>query len=141
LSVTPIDAKARASREGTLSALLEAQNRRDVEAAVACFAHPRYELVGNQRVYEGAEEVRRYYEMTASIFPDLSYELISRHHADDTVIAELWMSGTHRGSRPGFEATGKRFRCRLAAFLCFGGDALVGVRVYYDTATIARQLA
>jgi predicted ester cyclase len=60
---------------------------------------------------------------------------------DDTVIAELWMSGTHRGPRPGVEATGKRFRCRLAAFFRFEGDALVGVRVYYDTATIARQLA
>jgi steroid delta-isomerase-like uncharacterized protein len=141
LSVTPIDAKARASREGTLSALLEAQNRRDIEASLACFAAPRYELIGNQRVYDGPDEVRRYYQTTWSIFPDLTFELIDRHHADDTVIAELWMSGTHRGSRPGFEATGKRFRCRMASFFRFAGNDLVGVRIYYDTATIARQLA
>jgi steroid delta-isomerase-like uncharacterized protein len=141
VTVTPIDAKARAQREAALAALLEAQNRRDVEASLAAFGHPRYELVGNQRTYEGAQEVRRYYETTWSIFPDLSFELNELHHADDAVVAELTMSGTHRGSRPGFEATGKRFRCRMAALFRFEGGALVGVRIYYDTATIARQLA
>jgi steroid delta-isomerase-like uncharacterized protein len=141
VTVTPIDTKARTAREAVLAALLDAQNRRDIDASLACFAQPRYELIGNQRVYDGAADVRRYYETTWAIFPDLTFDLIDRHHAEDTVVAELWMSGTHRGSRPGFEATNRRFRCRVAAFFRFSGNDLIGVRIYYDTATIARQLA
>jgi len=68
MTVTPIDAKQREQREATLRALLEAQNRHDVDASLACFAHPRYELVGNQRVYDGVEEVSRdAYARTVSI--------------------------------------------------------------------------
>ena len=140
MSVTPIDAKERAQREATLSALLEAQNRHDAEASLACFAHPRYELVGNQRVYEGADEVRKYYATTFGAFPDLRFELIAAHHADDAVFVEMWMSGSHLGSRHDFEATGKHFRARMAAVFQFQDAGLIGARIYYDTGTIARQL-
>jgi steroid delta-isomerase-like uncharacterized protein len=141
MSITPIDARQRERREEVLRRLLDAQNRGDADVAISCFAHPRYELVGNQRVYDGPEEVRRYYAATFGLFPDLAFEVIATHHSDDVVTAELWMSGTHRGSREGFEATGKHFRCRMVALFQFAGDDLVGVRIYYDTGTIVRQLA
>jgi steroid delta-isomerase-like uncharacterized protein len=141
VTVTPIDAKVRGQREATLQALLDAQNRHDIAASVACFAHPRYELVGNQRVYDGAAEVTRYYESTFGAFPDLTFELITAHHAEESLVVEMWMSGRHLGSRHDFEATGKRFRCRMAAIFQFQGTGLIGARIYYDTATIARQLA
>ena len=141
MSVTPIDAKQRAQREATLRELLEAQNRHDAEASLACFAHPRYELVGNQRVYEGADEVRKYYATTFGAFPDLRFELIAAHHADTAVFVEMWMSGSHLGSRHDFEATGKHFRARAAALFQFQDASLIGARIYYDTGTIARQLA
>lgn len=141
MSVTPIDARQRAQREQTLRDLLAAQNRQDVDASLACFAHPRYELVGNQRVYEGAEEVRRYYATTFGAFPDLAFELIASHHADASLVVEMWMSGSHLGSRRGFPATGKHFRCRMAGVFQFQDIGLIGARIYYDTGTIARQLA
>ena len=141
MSVTPIGTKEREHREATLTALLDAQNRKDVEASLACFAHPRYELVGNQRVYDGADEVRRYYATTFGAFPDLNFELIALHHADTSVVVEMWMSGSHLGTRREFEATGKHFRCRMAAVFQFADAGLVGARIYYDTGTIARQLA
>jgi predicted ester cyclase len=141
MSVTPIDARQRQQREAVLGALLEAQNRHDVEASIACFAHARYELIGNQRVYDGDEDVRRYYATTFGAFPDIAFELIAAHHADDALFVEMWMSGSHLGSRRGFDATGKHFRCRMAAIFQFREVDLVGVRIYYDTGTIARQLA
>ena len=140
MSVTPIDSKLRQQREGTLTALLDAQNRHDVAASIACFRHPRYELVGNQRVYDGADEVERYYATTFGAFPDIAFELITAHHAESSVVAEMWMSGSHLGTRQDFEATGRHFRCRMAAICQFDGPSLVGVRIYYDTGTIARQL-
>ncbi|HEX8804810.1 MAG TPA: ester cyclase [Acidimicrobiales bacterium] len=139
--VTSIATKQDARREAVLRRLLEAQNARDIEGSLACFSRPRYELIGNNRVYDGAEEVRGYYEMTRRVFPDLGFEVIAVHHADDAVVCELWMSGTHLGSGRDFEATGRRFRCRTAAIFTFEGELLTGARVYYDTGTIARQLA
>jgi steroid delta-isomerase-like uncharacterized protein len=139
--VTPIAAKLRDQRERTLRHLLDAQNAGDVPGAIACFAHPRYELVGNQRVYDGAEEVRHYYQATRRHFPDMRFEVVAVHHGDDAVICELWMSGTFLGSGREVEATGRRFRCRTAVIFSFDGDRLLGARVYYDTGTIARQLA
>ena len=139
--VTSIATKLHAPREAVLRRLLDAQNADDTETAIACFAHPRYELVGNQRVYDGADEVRHYYQVTRRYFPDLRFEVIAVHHGDDAVVCELWMSGTHLGSGPEFEATGKRFRCRTAVIFGFDGEQLQGARVYYDTGTIARQLA
>jgi steroid delta-isomerase-like uncharacterized protein len=141
VSVTPIDVKTREQREATLRALLEAQNRHDLEGCLACFAHPRFELVGNQRVYDGPDEVRRYYHTTFGAFPDMAFELIAAHHSERAVFVEMWMSGSHLGSRHDFEATGKHFRCRAAAVFQFEEAGLVGARIYYDTGTIARQLA
>ena len=140
-SVTPLGRRHDAAREAVLRRLLAAQGAGDAEAALACFAHPRYELVGNTRVYDGADEVRRYYTTLRRSFPDLSFEVIEVHHGDDAVVAELWMSGTHLGATTDVEPTGKHFRCRAAVIFTFDEDRLTGARVYYDTGTIARQLA
>lgn len=141
MDVTPIGIALRRRRDEVLQQLLEAQNAGDVTAALDCFTHPRYELIGNSRVYDGDDDVRRYYEMTRHYFPDLHFEVIEVHHAADTVVAELWMSGTHLGSGPDFEAGGRRFRCRTAVIFTFADDLVTCARVYYDTGTIARQLA
>jgi predicted ester cyclase len=139
--VTPIASGLKRRREELLRQLVDAQNSADMATALGCFAYPRYELIGNNRVYDGPDEVRRYYEMTRRYFPNLRFEVIEVHHAADAVIVEVWMSGTHLGSGPDFEASGRTFRCRTAIIFAFEGESLVGARVYYDTGTIARQLA
>jgi steroid delta-isomerase-like uncharacterized protein len=141
-AVTRIGRRWDERREAVLVRLLEAQNTHDVDTAVDCFEHPRYELLGNARVYDGPDEVRSWFATMYHIFPDLTMEIAALHHADDAVVAELWMSGTHLGSGPGdVEATGRGFRCRTAVIFTFAEDRLTGARVYYDTGTIARQLA
>ena len=40
----------------------------------------------------------------------------------------------------GIEPTGKTFKCRMTAFFIFEGPDLVCERVYFDSATILRQL-
>jgi steroid delta-isomerase-like uncharacterized protein len=139
--VTPIGTKLHQRQQQLIERLLTAQNRGDVDAALACFTHPRYELIGNNRVYDGADEVRHYYQVTRGYFPDLRFDVVAMHHGDDALVCELWMTGTHLGSGRDFEATGRSFRCRTAVIFSFDGDRLMGARVYYDTGTIARQLA
>jgi steroid delta-isomerase-like uncharacterized protein len=137
----PIDEGLRRKRESIVRRHMEAENQLDFDAAMATFSHPRYELIGTHRVYEGEGEVRQYFKESRSIFPDQRNELIALRHADDAVVAEFWLSGTHQGVIEGVEPTGKAFRCRMCALFLFDGDALVCERVYFDTGTIARQLA
>ena len=141
VTVTVIDPELRRTREEAILALLEVENTGAVERLAEVFPHPRYELIGNNRVYDGIEECTRYLHDRAAAFPDYRGELIAYYHADDAVIAEVWISGTHLGGIEAVVPSGKGFRCRMAAFFLFDGPRLTCQRVYFDHATIARQLA
>jgi steroid delta-isomerase-like uncharacterized protein len=130
----------RQRREAIVRRHMEAENVHDYEGAVATFARPRYELIATDRVFDGLDEVRAYFRESRTAFPDQRNELIALHHAEDAVIAEFWLLGTHTGPLAGMEPTGRSFRCRMAAFFIFEGTDLVCERVYFDSATILRQL-
>jgi steroid delta-isomerase-like uncharacterized protein len=130
----------RSGREATVREHMESENRHDFETTMSTFAHPRYEIVPTGDVYDGPEEVARYFEETRAAFPDQRNELIALHHADDAVLVEFDLKGTHRGSYRGLPPTGRAFTCRMLAIFLFEEDRLVGERVYFDSATILRQL-
>jgi steroid delta-isomerase-like uncharacterized protein len=135
--VTP---ELRAERERIVRRHMEAENVHDWDTVIGTFAHPRYELVGTGAVHDGETAVREYFRTTRAAFPDQRNELIALHHADDAVIAEFWLLGTHRGPLGGLAPTGKAFRCRMTAFFLFDGAKLTCERVYFDSGTILRQL-
>ena len=130
-----------AEREQVLHQHLEAERSGDPEKILATFSHPRYELVGSGRVYDGSDEVRAYLVERSHAFPDLATEVISFWHSPSVVSAELWLSGVYRGPDPDLGAAGRRFRVRTACFFLFGDGGLVGVRAYFDSGALARQLA
>jgi steroid delta-isomerase-like uncharacterized protein len=130
----------RAERESIVRRHMHAENVQDFDTVIETFAHPRYELVGTGQVHDGEAEVREYFRTTRSAFPDQRNELIALHHADDAVIVEFWLLGTHQGKLGSIEPTEKAFRCRMTAFFIFEGSDLVFERVYFDSATILRQL-
>jgi steroid delta-isomerase-like uncharacterized protein len=130
----------RHKREEIVRGHMEAENHHDYPAAIATFAHPRYELIATGRTFDGLAEVQEYFRESRTAFPDQRNELIALHHADDVVAAEFWLLGTHTGSLQGIEPTGRSFRCRMIALFVFEGTGLVCERVYFDTATILRQL-
>jgi steroid delta-isomerase-like uncharacterized protein len=135
-----MDAELRATRERVVREHMEAENQLDFDAALATFKHPRYELIGLDRVYDGSAEVAEYFRTSRLPFPDQRNELIALHHADDAVIVEFWLMGTHRGSLLGEEPTGNSFRVRMAAFFVFEGEGLVNERVYFNPNAILEQL-
>ena len=134
----PIDLRSR--REEIVRRHMEAENVHDYPGAIATFSHPRYEIIATDRTFDGLEEVREYFRESRTAFPDQRNEMISLHHADDAVITEFWLLGTHKGPLMGIEPTGKSFRCRMTAFFLFDGENLICERVYFDSATILRQL-
>jgi steroid delta-isomerase-like uncharacterized protein len=131
----------RERREAIVREHMESENSHEFGVTLATFAgHPRYEIVATGEVYDGAEEVDRYYQETRAAFPDQRNELIALHHSDDAVVAEFWLRGTHKGEFRGVPPTGKSFECRMAAFFLFEDERLVCERVYFDAATILSQL-
>jgi steroid delta-isomerase-like uncharacterized protein len=131
----------REARERLVREHMESENTHDFDVTLATFAdHPRYEIIPTGEVYDGPEEVMRYYQETRAAFPDQRNELISLHHADDAVIVEFWLRGTHEGEFRGVPATGKCFEQRMAAFFLFEGERLVNERVYFDAAGLLAQL-
>lgn len=133
-------ADVRQRREAIVREHMDAENRHDFDAVIATFAHPRYELVATGQVHDGEEEVRAYFASSRGAFPDQRNELVALHHADDAVIVEFDLLGTHHGPLLGMEPTGREFRCRMAAFFLFDEDRLVCERVYFDAGTILGQL-
>ena len=131
----------RARREEVVREHMESENVHDFETTMATFSHPRYEIVPTGDVFDGVAEVDAYFEETRRAFPDQRNELVAMHHAEGSVIVEFDLKGTHKGSFRGLPATGREFTCRtLAIFEFDDGDGIVCERVYFDSATILRQL-
>jgi steroid delta-isomerase-like uncharacterized protein len=121
---------------------MESENRHDFDATIETFDHPRYELIATGDVHDGEEEVRAYFAETRTAFPDQTNQPLAFHHSDEAVIVEFLLRGTHEGPLRGLPPTGRSFECRMCALFLFepDGDRIVGERVYFDQATILRQL-
>lgn len=137
-------AAIRARREALVREHMAAETELDFERVMATFSHPRYELIGTDTVFDGDADVRRYFTLSRTPFPDQSNELIAMHHTDDGVLAEFWLLGTHKGPlRAGdrtIEPTGRAFRVRMAALFLFDDKGIVCERVWFDQLSILRQL-
>ncbi len=56
------------------------------------------------------------------------------------MIVEFDLLGTHLGPLRTLPLTGRAFRCRMTSLFIFEGDRIVCERVYFDQASILRQL-
>jgi steroid delta-isomerase-like uncharacterized protein len=130
----------RARREALVREHMQSENVHDFDTTMATFAHPRYELIATGETYDGEAEVRRYFEESRTAFPDQRNELIALHHADDAVIVEFDLLGTHLGPLRALPPTGRAFRTRMTSLFIFEGERWVCERAYFDQASILRQL-
>jgi steroid delta-isomerase-like uncharacterized protein len=136
------DTELKEAREVVVREHMDSENRHDFEATLATFRHPRYELVPTGDVYDGAASVRRYYDETRTAFPDQRNRLLALRSAEDAVIVEFVLEGTHLGSYRGLPATRRAFDCQMTALFLFepGSREIVCERVYFDAVTILRKL-
>ena len=129
-----------ARRDAVIREHMESENRLDFDSTIATFTHPRYELIGTGQVFDGIEEVMGYYQSSRAAFPDQRNVIHTLRHADDAVVVEFDLLGTHSGDFLGVAPTGKTFRSRMAAIFEFDGDLITCERIYFDAGTILRQL-
>lgn len=77
--------------------------------------------------------------MTA--LPDLEIEVKRQHVTDDAILLEVIIRGTHQGAWRGLPPTGRRVEFPLCGIYTFDADdRLAGEKIYYDRATVLRQL-
>jgi steroid delta-isomerase-like uncharacterized protein len=138
--LSPAAQGLRARREAIVREHMASENVHDFDTTIATFQHPRYELIATGDIYDGEDAVRGYYAESRTAFPDQRNEIVALHHADDAVVVEFELLGTHLGPLRALPPTGRSFRCRMTALFVFDGDRLVGERVYFDQTTILRQL-
>ena len=132
----------REARERIVREHMESENRHEFDVTMGTFGHPRYEIIPTGDVYDGEAEVARYFDESRAAFPDQRNELLEMHHAEDSVVVEFTLLGTHLGPFRGIPPTGKAFTCRTLAIFVFepDGEGIICERVYFDSATILRQL-
>src|SRR4051794_18986878 len=140
--MTTLSEDRRSTRVRAVDEHIRAENEHDLEAILETFGpEARYDDRAWEEQHDGREGVRAFYADMLHALPDLQIEVQRRHLADDAMVLEVIVSGHHSGSWRGLPATGRQVRFPLCGVFTFDGDdRLTGERIYYDRATVLRQL-
>ncbi|MBV9769135.1 MAG: ester cyclase [Bryobacterales bacterium] len=131
----------RARREAVVKAHFKAETMdHDVAAALATFRQPRYEVPAAGVIADGTDAVRDFLTQVFAAFPDLWLEQKALYHSEHVVVVECKFGGTQRGVWAGVAPTGRKGEVECVLIFVFEGADLVCEKVYFDNATILRQL-
>ena len=128
----------RQCREAIVKQHAEAENRRDIEATIATFHRPRYEVNGEPS--DGETAVRELLQGLMNGMSDLHAEIVRLRHLDDGVLVEGFITGTHDGEWAGIPPSGNRVNFPVIGIFEFDGDRLLCEKVFFDTATVLTQM-
>lgn len=142
MSTTTMDvATLRARREAVIKAHIKAEAvDHDAAATVATFTRPRYDVPALGGVVDGASGVDGLLHALFAAYPDFWLREVAWHHSDHAVIVEIVFGGTQRGEWAGIPPTNRAMEVAAACVFEFEDDALVCERLYFDHATVLRQL-
>lgn len=118
------------------------ENQHDLEGIMGTFgAAAHYDDAPWDLHYAGHDEVRAFYQGLLLALPGLHLDVQRRHAGDVAVVLEVVVRGRHLGQWRGLPATGYQVELPLCAIFTFDDDdRLAGEKIYYDRATLLRQL-
>ena len=127
------------TQKASAEAYFNAWIARDANAILATLAsNGTYEDPSTGGPISG-EALRGYVTGLWSIFPDLTFEIVS--HSDDGASAQWIMRGTNRGSFNGLPPSGRSVELHGADFFTFDdAGQITSVTGYFDAGVIPRQL-
>jgi steroid delta-isomerase-like uncharacterized protein len=119
------------------------ENQHNIEGIMETFGTTaRYDDEPWDMHYQSRNEVRAFYEGLLQALPDLHIDVLRRHVSDAAVVLEVIIRGQHLGQWRGLPATGARVEFPMCGIFTFDDkNRLAGERIYYDRATVLRQLA
>jgi steroid delta-isomerase-like uncharacterized protein len=132
----------RSTRIAIVEQHIRLENEHDLEGVLRTFGESAsYDNEPWGEHYTGRDGVRLFYEQLMKALPDLEIEVQRRHMAEDTVLVEVVVRGTHLGGWRGLPATGRRVEFPLCGVYTFDAeDRLASERIYYDRGSVLRQL-
>lgn len=130
-----------ARREAIVTKHIDAENSGNLDLLIEAFHRPHYDVVPMGAVFDGEAAVRDLVGGLVAAFPDFHFRAEKLHHAESAVIVQGHMTGTHRTDWAGILASGRRMDVAVACVFDFDADRLVNETVYFDFATLQRQLA
>jgi steroid delta-isomerase-like uncharacterized protein len=137
--------KTHASHDARLALVEEHvhhENQHDLDGIMETFgAEAWYDVEPLDEHRDGRSGVRTYYEDLIRALPDLHIDIHRRHVTDECVILEVTLSGTHTGTWRGLPGTGRALEFPVCSVFAFDDQGkIAGERIYYDRATVLRQL-
>jgi steroid delta-isomerase-like uncharacterized protein len=132
----------RSARVAVVEQHVRFENDHNLEGVLGTFGESaRYEDEAWGDDYLGRDGVRSFYRQLMTALPDLEIQVQQRHVTDNAVLLEVLIRGTQLGPWRGLPATGRRVEVPLCGVYTFDdGDRLAGERIYYDRATVLKQL-
>jgi len=142
MASAPIPKDKEAARIAIVEKHVRLENAHDLEGVLGTFGEAaRYDDEPWGEHHEGRDGVRQFYEQLMQALPDLEIDVQRRHVADDAILLEVVIRGTHLGGWRGLPATGRRVEFPLCGVYTFeADDHLAGEKIYYDRGTVLRQL-
>ncbi len=118
-----------------------AENRRSIEDLLETLCvDPVYKIMATSEKYQGQDEVATFYRTLFEGVPNATFELINVFVGEEGVVEESILRGTHQGRLFGIEATGREIALPLTIVFPMLNGQILGERLYFDLATLARQL-
>ena len=130
------------ARLGIVEKHVRSENEHNLDGIMRTFgATARYDDESWNAHYVGQDEFRIFYSELLQALPDMRIDVLRQHGSNDAVILEVVIRGQHLGFWRGLPATGRRVEFPLCGIFTFDeGGLLAGERIYYDRATVLRQL-
>jgi steroid delta-isomerase-like uncharacterized protein len=121
---------------------MEAEDRQDIDAAMACFTDDcYYEVPGIGVELHGKDEIRRWYEDLFEAIPDFRNSDEQYWEADGNVFYSAFMEGTMTGTWMGWAPTDKKFKSAMLVRIPIASDGLMEAEIVYsDSADVFMQL-
>jgi hypothetical protein len=123
------DAALHGVREDLVLRHVAAENARDVEAAMATFTHPRYEIIPTGAVFDGYEAVRAMLLQQWADLPRMHYAAEAIYHGEQGLVVETRTT-----------APGTSIDMLSMNLFGFSGPDLILERCYFDRMLLAEQL-
>lgn len=142
MATSPFPQDRQLARIAIVEKHIRLENEHDLEGVLGTFGDvARYDDEPWGEHYRGLDGVRQFYEQLMKALPDLQIEVRHRHVAEDAVVVEVVIRGTHLGGWRGLPATGRGVEFPLCGIYTFDADdRLAGEKIYYDRGTVLRQL-
>jgi steroid delta-isomerase-like uncharacterized protein len=118
-----------------------AENRRSIEGLLETLcAEPIYKIMATSATFKGHEQVAQFYRGLFEGVPDANFELINVFVSEEGVVEESILRGVQRGALFGVPPTNREIALPMTIVFPILNGKILGERLYFDLATLARQL-